>query len=57
MEVTGCFNLYYSYEAAPEVMRLVEEFELDVVSQNFNEGCHMVVTVRLHHQPSFEEKP
>jgi uncharacterized YigZ family protein len=45
-EVTNQFRLTYPYVATPDVMKLIKDFELAIVDQNFADGCIMTVEVR-----------
>lgn len=55
-EVQQAFNLEYDYNSTPEVMKLVKEFELEIINQSFEENCKMNVTIPLRLVISFEEK-
>jgi uncharacterized YigZ family protein len=55
-DVTRRIGLLYEYDATPAVMRLVKEFELSVLEQNFNEAGQMTAEIRLQLLDSFKEK-
>lgn len=46
-EVRREMDLMYDYTFSPEVMRLVKDFELNILDQDFSERGFMKVTVRL----------
>jgi len=50
------FSLRYGYEATPEVMRMVKDFELDVEDEKYDESSHLVVNCKLIHRQGFVEK-
>ncbi len=55
-EVTERFELIYDYVATLEAMRLVKEFELSILIQDFKEGCRMSVESKLRNRDIFLEK-
>lgn len=55
-EVTEQFELIYDYAATPETMRLVKEFDLTILSQNFEERCRMLIESKLRNRDAFLEK-
>jgi hypothetical protein len=55
-EVTEVLQLSYSYSSTPEAMRLVKEFELNILSQDFNEDCQLKIEVKLRDKPGLLEK-
>ena len=55
-EVTEVLKLSYSYSSTPEAMRLVKEFELNILSQDFNEDCQLKIEVKLRDKPGLLEK-
>lgn len=55
-EVTVTYKLKYSFEATPQVMKLVKEFELQIVTQNFNSVGEMEIKIKLRLKDSFLEK-
>jgi uncharacterized YigZ family protein len=55
-DVTVNYTIEYDYAATPEVMRLVKDFELQIVDQDFSERTKMNVKILLKHRDSFIEK-
>lgn len=55
-EITDTIHITYSYAATPEVMRLVKEFDLHLVSQRFDAGCEMVAGYSLRNKEKLMEK-
>jgi uncharacterized YigZ family protein len=51
-EVMRSFLLRYPYHETAEVQRLVKEFELKIVKQEFLESCSLMGEVRLKHANS-----
>jgi len=56
LEVMELVSLDYDYSATPEVMRLVKEFEIVILHQEFNEGCRMNLQLKLRLAKAFHEK-
>lgn len=56
LEVMELVSLEYDYSATPEVMRLVKEFEIVILHQEFNEGCRMNLQLKLRLAKAFQEK-
>lgn len=56
LEVMELISLEYDYSATPEVMRLVKEFEIVILHQEFNEGCRMNLQLKLRLAKAFQEK-
>lgn len=52
-EVMQSYSITYAYEATPEVMKLVKEFELIILQQDFSEQCLLRVEVKLRLQQNF----
>jgi uncharacterized YigZ family protein len=46
-DVTEKMKLNYDYQATPELMRLVKDFNLSIQSQSFNERCEMSIEYKL----------
>ena len=46
----------YPYASTPDVMRLVKEFDLRIISQEFEEGCSMEVELELRNKEKFDQK-
>jgi uncharacterized YigZ family protein len=55
-EVTCDLNLNYPYTSTPEVMKLVKDFELEILNQNFEEQCLMHARIKERFKDQFEEK-
>jgi uncharacterized YigZ family protein len=55
-EVMIPIRLVYHYNATPEVMRLVKEFTITILSQTFNEGGHLTGIVSLKNNSSLVQK-
>jgi uncharacterized YigZ family protein len=55
-EVKTGFVLYYEYSVTPDVMKLVRDFELEILQQDFQENCILKVQLRLRMKDSFLEK-
>jgi uncharacterized YigZ family protein len=55
-DVTVDYSIEYDYASTPEVMRLVKDFELQIVEQKFLERSNMNVKILLKHEHSFSEK-
>jgi len=55
-EVTEILKLSYSYSSTPEAMRLVKEFDLNILTQTFNEDCQLQIEVRLRDKTGLLEK-
>jgi uncharacterized YigZ family protein len=49
-------TLQYDYDATPEVMRVVKEFDLEITSQEYTDGCTLRATVALQAHPALVEK-
>ena len=55
-EVTERFELVYDYVATPEAMRMVKEFELNILEQDFKDTCRLSVESKLRDRDVFLEK-
>jgi uncharacterized YigZ family protein len=55
-EVLKCFSIEYEYSATPEVMRLVKDYNLSIINQQFQERCSMNVEVTLKETRNLLEK-
>ncbi len=55
-EVFVNLRLTYPYESTPTVMRLVKEFDLVIVDQDFKDDCRLSANVRLKDQFEFENR-
>jgi uncharacterized YigZ family protein len=47
-EVKETLHLQYDYQSTSEVMRLVKEFELEIISQEFTDNCKLTFYLKLH---------
>lgn len=56
LQVMELASLSYDYSATPEVMKLVKEFEIVILHQDFAAGCHLDVQVKLRLAKAFKEK-
>jgi len=55
-EVMRTFSIEYAYSSTPEVMRLVKEFNLMLLDQQFGERCSMKAEVTLRQTGKLLEK-
>lgn len=55
-EVRAAFTLRYAYASTPEVMRVVKEFEVSILQQDFSETCILEGEVPLRLREKFVEK-
>jgi uncharacterized YigZ family protein len=55
-EVYTPVTLLYDYAATPDVMRLVKEYDLTIVAQDFQEGCRLEGEVRLKMEEGLRER-
>jgi uncharacterized YigZ family protein len=55
-EVLQQFEIMYTYLCTPDVMKLVKKFELEIISQRFEEECRLVVMITLRSKEKFLEK-
>jgi uncharacterized YigZ family protein len=55
-EVLIPFSIQYDYNATPEVMRMVKDFELQILHQAFEEECVMRGEMALKMKEKFVEK-
>jgi uncharacterized YigZ family protein len=55
-DVVGSLHVAYDYEATPEVMRLIKEFDLVIESQNFEANCSLVVDFKLRDREKLFER-
>ncbi|MGC1244254.1 MAG: YigZ family protein [Chryseosolibacter sp.] len=46
-EVTGNIRIVYEYQATPEIMRLIKEFDLAILSQTFEADCSLTADYKL----------
>jgi uncharacterized YigZ family protein len=55
-EVELQMTLRYNYDATPEAMRLIKEFDLGVIHQDFTDACRLTLAVTLRVKPAVEDK-
>ena len=56
MEVTEKFELHYDYASTPEAMRLIKEFNLHILDQDFKEGCRLTLESKLRNHELLLDK-
>lgn len=55
-ELTKELKLRYDYENTAEVMRLVKEFDMDVLSQQYHETCELIVSIKVRFEEKMKQK-
>lgn len=55
-EVLSFFTLQFDYEATPEIMRLVKEFEITIISQVYNTTTFLTCSVKQRLELELKEK-
>lgn len=55
-EVTENFIFRYDYAATPEMMRLIKDLRVAVLSQTFDENCNLEIQVSLRDVEKLKEK-
>ena len=55
-EVLKRITLSYDYSITADVMRMVKEFDLTIVAQEFKQQCDLIADVPLRNKEKFEEK-
>jgi uncharacterized YigZ family protein len=55
-EVVEKLGITYSYSSTPEIMRMVKEFSLAIVDQDFKNDCALAVEVKLREKKNTLEK-
>jgi uncharacterized YigZ family protein len=55
-EVTCLVTIQYEYADTPAVMRLVKEFDMEVLSQDFKSTCVLQASIKLRKREEFLEK-
>jgi uncharacterized YigZ family protein len=55
-EVLIQYNVRYPYTSTPDVMKLVKDFELEILNQSFEAECKMLMNLSLRSKNAFEEK-
>lgn len=56
VEITTNYALNFSYEATNEVMRIVKDFDLEIVEQLYEAECYLNVNVKLNIEQQFLSK-
>lgn len=54
--ILGILTIRYDYNATPEVMRLVKQFELTIKNQAFEDLCLLTADYKLEHESALFEK-
>ncbi|MBL7857914.1 MAG: YigZ family protein [Cyclobacteriaceae bacterium] len=49
-QVTKIFTITFVYAATPQVMRLVKDFDLEIMEQHFSDSCVVTLKASLQHQ-------
>lgn len=47
VEITRPISIDYAYEITNDVMRIVDEFELEISDQKFEQKCHLIANVKV----------
>jgi len=55
-DVIERFHLKYSFDATPQVMKLIKEFDLQILEQNFDTCGNMEIEVKLKMKNDFLDK-
>lgn len=55
-EVLQQYEIKYTYVNTPDVIKLVKEFELQIIDQRFDEECVLVALITLRLEEKFLEK-
>jgi len=55
-EVVERITLSYDYSITSDVMRLVKEFDMAIINQEFQDQCELTADLPLRHQQKFSEK-
>jgi uncharacterized YigZ family protein len=55
-EVLVTYRITYDYTATPEVMRLVKEFDVNIMNQEFGEQCLLQLSFALKNEAAFLKK-
>jgi uncharacterized YigZ family protein len=55
-EVIEEFEVVYEHSATSDMMRVIKDFNIDVVKQDYAKGCHLTIAVKLRHREAFIEK-
>jgi len=54
IELTKKIELKFEYSRTPEAMRLVKDFELQILEQSFEESCHLTAHLKLRLEDSLQ---
>jgi uncharacterized YigZ family protein len=55
-EVTERITLSYDYSITAEVMKIVKDFDMAIVAQDFRQQCDLIADIPLKNKEKFEEK-
>lgn len=55
-EVTEDIRIEYDYSATPEVMRVIKEFDLEVLSQKFEADCELIARYGIRNKKRLIER-
>jgi uncharacterized YigZ family protein len=55
-EVTERITLSYDYSITAEVMKIVKDFDMAIVAQDFRQQCDLIADIPLKNKERFEEK-
>jgi uncharacterized YigZ family protein len=55
-QVTVPVVLKFEYETTPEVMRLIKEFDMEIISQEYSEACVMHFKIKKQKLEAFQSK-
>lgn len=56
MEVMQRVSISYEYSIASDVMRLVKDFDLNIISHEFKDNCELIADIPLRYYGKFGEK-
>ena len=56
MEVMERVTLNYDYSVTSDVMKLVKDFDISIISQEFMDQCFLTADLPLRHRDKFNEK-
>jgi uncharacterized YigZ family protein len=56
LEVTERITLSYDYSITAEVMKIVKDFDMAIVAQDFRQQCDLIADIPLKNKERFEEK-
>lgn len=55
-DVTSMITLSYDYNATPDIMKIVKDFDLRIINQNFAERCSLDMEVTLKNKSALLDK-